>query len=240
MNPVFSMEYPLRPCDLDCRYELQPAGVLDLFQDAAGRHAVELGIGYKQFVPKNLMWIVSGIQYEVVATPKMYDTVRIVTWPLQANSVTCRREYRMESLSGEVLVKGTSDWAIMDGEKRKLIRAREVYPKDLAFSSQLAIEGKQPRLQDFEIGEQGVTMVPGFAELDMNGHVNNTKYANFILNAANLQAEELIREFQIHYRRELLKDQPVTVYKKRQENTLLFMGKNQQNETMFSGRILLK
>jgi acyl-ACP thioesterase len=74
----------------------------------------------------------------------------------------------------------------------------------------------------------------------MNGHVNNTKYANFILNAADLQAEELIREFQIHYRRELLKDQSVTVYKKRQENTLLFMGKNQQNETMFSGRILLK
>jgi acyl-ACP thioesterase len=240
MESVFSFEYPIRPCDLDCRYQLQPAGVLDMFQDVAGRHAVELGIGYPQFVPKNLMWIVSGIRYQVIATPAMYETVRIVTWPLRAGTVTCRREYRMESLSGEVLVVGTSDWAVVDAVSRKLVRAKDIYPKDLVFSETLAMEGKQPRLSDFAPEGEGLVVVPAFAELDMNGHVNNTKYANFILNAADLKANEQIQDFHIHYRKEVLKGEAVTVYVKRQEKELLAMGKNEKGETMFSGRILLQ
>ncbi len=234
------MEYPLRACDFDCRYQLQPAGVMDLFQDAAGRHAVELGIGYPQLAPQNKMWIISGLQYEVHATPEMYQTVRVITWPLAATSVTCRREYRMEALDGTLLVKGTSDWAIMDGEKRKLIRAREVYPKDLSFCEELAIDGKMPRLKDFEIQGQGVTVVPGFSQLDMNRHVNNTKYANFFLDAVNLQSDEQIKEFQIHYRKEILAGQPVRIFVQRETNTLFAMGKNEDGETMFSGRIVLQ
>ncbi|MBQ6818555.1 MAG: hypothetical protein IJP35_02995 [Clostridia bacterium] len=240
MKAVFSQEYPLRACDFDCHHHLQPAGVMDLFQDAAGRHAMELGIGFPQLAAKHQMWILSGVQYEVVATPHMYQTVRVVTWPLPASSVTCRREYRMEALDGTLLVKGTSDWAIMDGDKRKLLRAREVYPEGLDYCTDLCFDEKMPRLKDFVPADEGMTVIPGFAQLDMNGHVNNTKYANFILDAIQWQEGDAIAVFQIHYRKELLAHQPATVYVQREGKTILAMGKNSDGESMFLGRIALQ
>jgi len=239
MKPVFVQEYPLRACDFDCRCHWQPSGVMDLFQDAAGRHAMELGIGFLQLAAEQKMWILSGVQYEVVATPHMYQQVRVITWPLPATSVTCRRDFRIESLDGQVLVKGTSDWAIMDGQKRKLIRAREVYPPELAYCSDLAFEEKMPRLKAFEPQGEGLMVIPGYAELDMNGHVNNTKYANFIMNAVDLEADETVRLFQIHYHKELLAHQPVWVFVFREDSTIYAMGKNETGEIMFTGRVLL-
>ncbi|MBR4868645.1 MAG: hypothetical protein IKU10_05765 [Clostridia bacterium] len=240
MTPIFSFEYPLRACDFDCYHYLQAASVMDLFQDAAGRHAIELGIGFPQLAEKHQMWILSGVQYQVFENPHMYQTVRVVTWPLPASSVTCRREYRMESLDGTLLVKGTSDWAIMDGDKRKLLRAREVYPEGLDYCTDLCFEERMPRLKPFETDSEGTIIVPGFAQLDMNGHVNNTKYANFILDCVNPKADENISVFQIHYRKELLPQQEVALYTKREENTIMVQGCNRQNEVMFLGRILLQ
>ncbi len=240
MNSVYSMEYPLRACDFDRYHRLQPAGVLDLFQDVAGRHALELGIGFPQLAPQNKMWIVSGLEYQVVETPVMYQQVRLVTWPLESTSVTCRRDYRMETLEGKLLVRGTSDWAMMDSQKRKLVRGRDIYPPELAFREELAIEGKMPRLRDFEPEGEGFTLIPGYSHLDMNGHVNNTKYAGFMLDALCLEEHQAIETFQIHYRKELMAYEPVTLYKKQENNTFLLMGKSPQGDTMFSGRIELK
>ena len=240
MQPVFAKEYPLRAGDFDCRQRWQPAAIMDLFQDAAGCHALELGVGFPQLSARNQMWILSGVRFEVVATPKMYQTVRVVTWPLPAHSVTCRRDFRIEATDGTLLVKGTSDWAIMDGEKRKLVRAREIYPADLAYCEDVCFDGKMPRLADFEPQNDGMTFVPGYAELDMNGHVNNTKYANFILNAVNLAEDQEIRVFHIHYRKELLAYQPFFIQVRREENILCVMGKNGDGVTMFSAQIQLK
>ncbi len=237
MKSVYVQEYPLRACDFDCHHYLQPAAILDLFQDAAGRHAIELGVGFPQLSLKNQMWILSGVQFEIVATPVMYQTVRVVTWPLPATSVTCRREYRMESLDGKLLVKGTSDWAIMDGEKRKLLRAREVYPNDLVYCEELCFEGKMPRLKDFEPTDTGMEFTPAFSDLDMNGHVNNTKYANWMMNALHLLSDRSVKMFQIHYRKELLAQNPVHLFTKQENEVVLFMGKNTAGETMFSGKI---
>ncbi len=240
MKSTFTKEYPLRAGDFDCYHHLQPAGVMDLFQDAAGRHAMELGIGFPQLAEKNQMWILSGVQYQIVQHPHMYQNIRVVTWPLPAHSVTCRRDFRMESLEGELLVKGTSDWAIMDGEKRKLIRAREIYPTELVYCEDVVFEEKMLRLKDFESTGEEVLVTPGYSDLDMNGHVNNTKYANFILNAIRLQPNQAIELFQIHYRKELLQDQAVRVCVLRENDQIYTMGKNQEGETMFYGRIRWK
>lgn len=239
MQRVLEATYPLRVSDFDCRRQLQPAGVLDLFQDAAGRHSADMGIGFDTMLEQHKMWILSGVQYRVIQTPNMYQTVRLHTWPLAPGAVTFRREYRMEDLQGNVLVLGTSDWAIIDSEKRKLLPAKGMYPFDSGFSEEKCFAEKMPHLRDFEPEREGMKFIPRFSQLDMNGHVNNTKYANFVLDALALKPQETIDTFQIHYQHELRLDQAVTVYTKRVENLCFAMGKNDGNETMFHCQIKL-
>ncbi len=237
MNALLEATYPLRACDFDCYQRLQPAGVLDLFQDVAGRHSVELGIGIEQLMAQNKLWIVSSIYYEVVKTPKMYDEVTLRTWPLTPSVAVFPRDYVMEDAQGNLLVKGTSQWAVIDKEKRRVAPAKGIYPQELLCLEHRAFEEKISRLRDFEPTGEGMQVIPTFSQLDCNGHVNNTKYANYVLDALQLPRETPIRTFHIHYRKELLLGIPVTVYTQYKQGVYDVMGKNEQGETMFNCQI---
>lgn len=239
MKPFLEVEYLLRATDFDCRYQLQPASVLELFQDAAGRHSIEMGVGYQQFAPKNLLWVLSGVRFQVIKTPEMYQRVKVITWPLPPSAVTFQRECRMEDMDGNLLVKGSSDWAVVDGLRRKIVPAKGIYPPSFVPCEERCFADKAPRLRDFEPAGEGKRIVPGFAELDINGHVNNTKYANFILDAVDWQPQERIDTFQIHYRKEMMAGQAVTLYTRREEAVLSVMGKSDGGESMFHCRITL-
>ena len=56
-NASFEKEFYLRTSDFDCRMELQPSAVLDLFQDVAGEHARALGIGREAMLAEKLLWV---------------------------------------------------------------------------------------------------------------------------------------------------------------------------------------
>ncbi len=227
----------MRACDFDCHKNLQPASVLDLFQDVAGRHSVDMGIGINRLFTENKLWIVSSIYYEVVKPPEMYQQVHLRTWPLAPSMVVFPREYVMEDEAGNVLVKGTSQWAVIDKEQRKILPARGIYPEELTCLDERAFPGKLPRLREFEPVGEGITIVPTFSQLDCNGHVNNTKYANFVLDALNLPEETPIRTFHIHYRKELLLGLPVTLYTRFEDRVYDVMGKNEEGDCMFLARV---
>ncbi len=237
MNALLEATYPLRACDFDCYQRLQPASVLDLFQDAAGRHSVEMGIGIEQLMAQNKLWIVSTVYYEVLKTPKMYDQVTLRTWPLTPSIAVFPRDYLLENEKGEALIKGTSQWAVIDKEKRKVAPAKGIYPEELHCLEHRVLEGKLPRLRDFEPTGEGVVVPPTFSQLDCNGHVNNTKYANYVLDALQLPKETPIHTFHIHYRKELLLGVPVRVYTRYEAGVYDVMGKNEQGETMFNCQI---
>ena len=227
----------MRACDFDCYKNLQPSSVLDLFQDVAGRHAVELGVGIESLMERNQMWIVSSVYYQVVKTPEMYEQVTLRTWPRNPSMVAFPRDYEMVDSQGNLLVKGTSQWAIIDGEKRKILSAKGVYPESLTCLEEQAFSEKMPRLRDFEPMGEGVQVIPTFSALDCNGHVNNTKYANFVMDALQLPQETPIRTFQIHYRKELLLGVPVTIYTHQENGVYDVMGKNEAGESMFHCQI---
>lgn len=237
MNPYLEAKYPLRACDFDLYKRLQPSSVLDLFQDAAGRHSVELGVGIARLMEEEKHWIVSSLFYEVVKTPEMYREVRVRTWPRTPSMVAFPRDYEVLDEDGTLLVKGTSQWAVIDGGSRKILPAKGVYPEELICLEEKAFSKKMPRLRDFEPAGQGMRVVPTFSMLDCNGHVNNTKYANFVMDALCLPKETPIRTFQMNYRKELLLNVPVWVYTQYEDGVYTAMGKNEQGETMFHCQI---
>ena len=73
MVMVFEKEYELRGSDFDCCDRLRPASVLDLFQDVAGIHATELGVGFDDLIARKMIWVLTKVQYEVVGAVRRYD-----------------------------------------------------------------------------------------------------------------------------------------------------------------------
>ena len=87
------------------------------------------------------------------------------------------------------------------------------------------------KLQDFELDESfnSFNYQTLFTDLDHNGHVNNIKYADMILNSINLNENDNIKLFEIDYIKELKKGNSITTYYKKENNIILVKGISNEN-----------
>lgn len=239
MKNTFEKEYELRTSDFTCNNKLQPASVLDLFQTVAGEHANELGCGFDNMIDKSMLWVVIRTKFKILKDAEFFSKIRVKTWPLPPSRVSFQREYLIENQKGEPLVKGTSEWVVMHSAERRLVVTKDVYPLQ-KFCTEKMFEERTQKLRDFEADDTCYTLCPGFSQLDMNNHVNNTKYANYVLDACNFKDNELIEEFQIDFKHEVHADSELKILTKREENSIFAKGLNENDEIMFSCKINLK
>lgn len=221
-------KYHLRTSDFDMCSRILPSSVLDLFQDVAGEHAKALGVGYYDLLPENKCWMILRLRYEVVKQPKMFSSVIVKTWPIESRRLEFDRDYLVYDTEGNLLIKGTSAWAILDvseREKPTLVMARDFELGLDEYISERALEGRYERISPrFEADAPPFITKSGYTDIDTNGHVNNIKYANFILNAINLPAERSIRAFRVDYIKEILSGSEISIYVKSEENSILCRG----------------
>ena len=236
---LFEKEYELRGSDFDCCDRLHPSSIMDLFQDAAGIHAVELGVGFDDLMARQMIWVLTKVKYQVVGEAKRYTRVRVRTWPLPAGKVTCRREYEIESPDGTPIVRGTSEWVVVHSEKRRVLPAGDIYPHEEYCTRQL-FDGKLRKVPAIAAEGEGRRVVPAYTHLDINGHVNNTKYADYVMDLLQLPAGQTVTEWQIDYHREVLHGQELQLYRDEQDGTTVVCGKSGEGETMFSCAVTVK
>ncbi len=236
MQGIYEKSFTLRTSDFNCYRKISPASVLDLFQVVAGEHANILGCGFDSLYAKQLLWVLIRIKYEVIAQPEMYQTVKVKTWPLPPSRVGFQREYLMEDEQGNPLIKASSDWVVIHSEERKIVCATDIYP-DMEFVTEKNFDGRLKKVPDFEQTGDGLIVCPRFSQLDMNGHVNNTKYANYAMDALEPSEGDCIKAFQVDYRHEVKKGDKVTVYVSRADNTALIKGASESGEVMFACKV---
>lgn len=240
MNKTFEKEYTLRAGDFDKFNRIKPSAVLDLFQDAAGRHAEQLGVGFIDMLNRNYLWVLTRIKFEILSAPERYGQIKVKTWPLAPNRLSYRREYCITDQNGKKLIIGSSDWVVIDSEKRKFLSVPDLYPFTDGFNTEMMFPEKLGKIHDFEAQNTDYTVNAGFSDLDTNDHVNNTKYANFVLDAINPKENEILKVFQIDYRKEVMQGTTLNIHTARENNILLAKGVTTVGDTTFVCKIELE
>ena len=237
MNTKWEKKYILRANDFDKFDRIMPSAILDLFQDAAGRHAEEIGVGLEDMFRRSYLWVIVRIKFKILSAPKRYQEVTVKTWPLPPDKLHYRREYCMENEAGERLVVGSSEWVVVHSEKRRFVSDPDLYSFKEGFCEERMFPEKLGRIKDFEAVGEPRKINPGFCELDINNHVNNTKYANYVLAAINPEKDDEIEEFQIEYRKEVMEGEELNIYHLKDGNEILAKGESCDGSLMFSCRI---
>lgn len=237
MSAELSRDYYLRASDFDVNSKILPKAVLEIFQDIAGAHAEEIGVGFKNLIEKDLIWVIVKSKFVIEKQPQKYTNVSVKTWPLEPKSYFFRREYIVSDQSGTVLIRGTSDWMIVNSTTRTLTLANDVYPEGQEYNTELALDEKLKKIRDFKGDTQEYSVTPAFCDIDLNGHVNNTKYADFVLNAIAPEDKE-IKSFQIDYLKEVLKGEPLKILTGFEDNKAISRGVNEQGDKMFNCEIV--
>ena len=221
----FEKEYVLRPSDFNYKLATRKASILDIFQDIAGVHSNYTGCGLFDFQPKNLGWVLVSVRFKIYKPFDIYTNVKVKTWPLKPSAAKIQREYAIYNLNGELCCLGESIWTVINLETRRIVPVRDINVGIEEFSKVKNFEEKfgkvrAPEQEMYEfIGERKVLQ----SDIDMNRHVNNIRYANFIVDTFGEDAENYTN-FEIDYNKELTLGQTVQIFKASKDDKLYFKG----------------
>lgn len=229
------LEYRLRWMDFDRYGRIQPAAAFDIFQDIATIQAQDMGIGRDSMLEHGVFWAVVRQKFEIVKAPSQCQVVTVRTWPHTPTRFSFQRDFSMRDQAGELLVKATSEWVLMDIEKRTFVSVKDHYDGPTDFDEARSFDGKLRKIADFEQGNRPVVIVvPRSSDIDVNGHVNNARYANYAMDALRPSESESVKSFQIDYRHEVLPGAPLAMHTLAEEGRVLSKGVNEDGTIAFA------
>jgi medium-chain acyl-[acyl-carrier-protein] hydrolase len=156
------------------------SSLFNILIEAAWAHAQVMYWGYDSLKSNNLFWVLSRMYFQVEKYPAWQDQIILNTWSAGTDGIYAYREYIVENEKGEVLLKASSAWLILDMETRKIFRLsdyRATFPKRIEPNA-----CRNPKRIKPDIHTETLNYAPVlFSELDINQHFNSVKYLERVL-----------------------------------------------------------
>ena len=171
------MKIPFDMSDMNGHIKLPDVILLSL--QVSGMQSIELGISDKDMFERyNLVWIITDYDIDVVRLPRFAEEITIETEALSYNRLFCYRRFTIYDEEGQEIIHMVATFVLMDRESRKVhpVESEIVAPYQSEFSKKLV---RGPKYTDLKEAVSKYYHVR-FYDLDMNGHVNNSKYLDWI------------------------------------------------------------
>ena len=242
MEPIFRKDFHITDIHVDCFGRMKPSMVLYLAQEIAGNHCQLLQVDYETLQNQRLFWAVSRHKVQITRLPTSGETIHMETWPMPTTRVAFPRSMVAYDDQGNELFRSISLWVLMDLDTRKMI---------LPGQSAIAVQGT---LRGTELSSP-MGLVPkaltnsrsrtvSYSDLDRNGHMNNTKYLDWIadLLPSQFHRDHFPREITVCYTNEAREGQELSCrWEFLETGTLQVEGvrsTEEREERVFSAKLL--
>ena len=172
-----NMKIPFDMSDMNGHIKLPSLILLSL--QVSGSQSAQLGVSDKEILEKyNLVWIITEYDIDVIRLPRFAEEITIETEALSYNRLFCYRRFTIYDESGQAIIQMLATFALMDRDSRKVhsVDPEMVAPYLSEFSKKIIRGPKYTDLDNPTSKDYHVR----FYDLDMNGHVNNSKYLDWI------------------------------------------------------------
>ena len=240
MGWELSADYRLRWMDFDRFGRLRPSCILDIFQDVATLQANDMGIGRDDMLAKDVFWAVIRQKYVVDRQPRHGEVLTARTWPHSPRRFSFMRDYSLADEEGNILVRGSSEWVLMGIRTRQLTPVEGKVDAPFDFCPERCFQEKMRKLASFPLVGQPARATPSTADIDVNGHVNNTRYAAYVEEALDLSEEEVASGLQMDYRQEALAGEELRLFTHRIGSEVDLVGISPTDEVSFACRLELR
>ena len=226
MDHVYRENITLRASECDMLGSWRPGAILECMQETAGAHSALLGLDRKTMDSMGICWILSRVKVQFERLPHVYERVHVETYPLPQRHLFFPRVHIFRDEEGDEIGSASALWMLMDMESRRVTGnsiVSEKLPRIQGLHNPVGTPGAV-HLMDGDAEENVV--IPRFTDLDLNRHVNNTRYLNWCQDALGIQrmTEQEIVSFQVNYDAEVLPGTQVQTKLMCGENGFVFAG----------------
>ena len=209
MLPYYQKSFSVPSFATDRYNRLKPSYLLGLAQEVAGDHSALLKA---DFAHTQLYWVITRQQVQISRLPTSGENITLETWPMPTTRVAYPRSTIAYDEHGNELFRSISLWVLMDPQSRAMVLPGKsgVIVDGLLRGSELAVPGSLPpgNLQNT------TTRTVRYTELDVNGHMNNTRYLDWMddLLDASFHQNHTPREFTVCYLSEARENESIELH----------------------------
>ncbi len=174
--PIFEKRFQIPSYFVDDRSQLTINALFSLLQEVSNSHATLLGAGWHELLERGYFWVLTKMQLKICRLPEWTEPVVLRSWVRKSDAATSPRDYEMTDANGNLLIAGSSIWAILDttaGRPQRmsmfdgmfLPQERAALDRRPAKIGPLALPDTLPEAKEVV-----------HSDIDMNHHVNNANY----------------------------------------------------------------
>ena len=241
MESIYSQNFAVTDNCVDCFGNLKLSTLLYFAQEVAGRHFDRIAMTYDQLAKKGMFWAIIRQRVAITRLPKSGETIRVETWPMPNTRVAFPRHVAAYDEQGNQLFRVISLWVLMDVETRSMILPGKsgIALPGTTQGNELPPPASLPAKQLLNHRNRTVC----FTDLDRNGHMNNTKYLDWIadLLPSSFHEQHSPQEFTVCYLSEAREGQELNLSWEFTEEGCLNLDAHrctgEKTERIFSARL---
>ena len=200
---IYSENFTIRSYHTDLNRRLTINKLCSFFQDIAGNHTVACSVGWDIMQEQQVFWVLSRMKIEVTSYPEWWQKIKISTWSTGTNGLFAYRNFKVEDEAGNLLVKASTMWLMVNTETRRIVRPAE-YMKDFPRCEDQLFDSEPEKIPELINAVEFDPATVVFTETDMNMHMNNVSYVERIINSFDFDflIKNNITTFEINFLKE--------------------------------------
>lgn len=238
----FTYEYTIDSRDTDPFNQCRPSALLGLLQEAATEAAVALHVSREETLERyNCFWMLARMWYRLERPLHWNETVTVKTWHRGGKGASTYRDYDLY-VDGVYVGEAVSTWVLADLETHKLLRLSKVPEFTGTDGGELCKErtlGKIHLPAEMALAEERRMH---YSDADVNRHVNNSKYADFICDALHMEKlgeGKFLSELQVGFLAECLPGETIEVYTGTENGMWYAHGSDRDGKSRFDAALIL-
>lgn len=199
--------YPVSISEADRQYAIKPAVLLNYMQDLAAKSIDCLGHQYcwDELYKKGFGWFLIRYRIEFDDYPIALEELKLQTESRGCNRMNAYRDFEgFDTKSGKRLFRAASCWFIVDLSNKSIVNIKQEYPGFFDYikkDDDLVLK----KLRPIESADLEKLFHVRYDDLDINGHVNNTVYITWAMEALDydFRASHKLKNLDIYFKHEV-------------------------------------
>ncbi len=187
---------------------IRPLMLMNELQAIADNHAEILGCGRSYCIEHGVAWVVTHYLIDIRELPREAEELTFITWPSVHDVLKAARDFEIRGADGRVLVVATSQWILIDIEKRRPIKLSDHLP-NWEVIPERSYDRTFEKFPDFDVQKSHVFKCR-YDDVDVNQHINNAVYAVWATESVgfNFRNTHKLRGIELNFKKEINPDIP--------------------------------
>ena len=207
----WSGEYRVLANDVDSNDIVSASNIFRLIQDAAYSQMEDDRPSYNELFDQGLSFVISRIRMNAYKEIYTHDKLTVQSWAAESRGVQFNRCYRIIR-DGEVIVEAVSIWALFGINDGKLHRTSELEGR-YRIDDMIDMPPARFKIPDDISFEYAGSRTTTYADVDLNGHMNNTRYPDILCSYSGDMNNKRVSSMCISYVSEAPLGEEIKIYR---------------------------